>query len=205
MSDPVPLCRRTQSTIIKRDNGLDGRLLYCEIELSNWLLNAIEHNEVLTLSKTYFRLRKPIERRLYEIARKHCGSQEQWAVSLPILLKKTGSQSPERRFRQSVRELTRGNHLPEYEIFLDEATDTVIFSNREKLNKKENCKKYDQVFLDPAVYDQARKEAPGADVHALEHEWKYWLMNNEIIPTYPERHFLKFCRTWYEREKSLGF
>ncbi|WP_443019818.1 replication initiator protein A [Sphingobium sp. CAP-1] len=28
---------------------------------------------MLTLNRRYFRLRKPLERRLYEIARKHCG------------------------------------------------------------------------------------------------------------------------------------
>ncbi|MCA9184408.1 MAG: replication initiator protein A [Pirellulaceae bacterium] len=28
---------------------------------------------MLTLHRDYFRLRKPLERRVYEIARKHCG------------------------------------------------------------------------------------------------------------------------------------
>lgn len=32
-----------------------------------------------------FRLRKPIEWRLYEIARKHCGGQADWLVGLELL------------------------------------------------------------------------------------------------------------------------
>ena len=38
-------------------------------------MRAIESNEVVTISNDYFRLRRPLERRLYEIGRKHCGGQ----------------------------------------------------------------------------------------------------------------------------------
>lgn len=41
-----------------------------EIKLSDWVFNAIEHQEVLTLHRNYFRLRKPLERRMYELARR---------------------------------------------------------------------------------------------------------------------------------------
>src|SRR3546814_10297510 len=44
-----------------------------EVRLSDWVFNAIRSNEVLTLNRQYFRIRKPLARRLYEIARKHCG------------------------------------------------------------------------------------------------------------------------------------
>jgi len=53
------------------------RLDYCEVVLSDWLMRAIEANEVVTISNDYFRLRRPLERRIYEIARKHC------AITLP--------------------------------------------------------------------------------------------------------------------------
>ena len=65
---------------IRRKHGLDGRLLWCEIKLSDWVFNAIRAQEVLTLHRDYFRLRKPIERRVYELARKHCGQQDEWRV-----------------------------------------------------------------------------------------------------------------------------
>ena len=92
---------------IRRKHGMDGRLLWCEVKLSDWVFNAIRNEEVLTLHRDYFRLRKPIERRIYELARKHCGQQKLWRVSLEKLLLKTGSQSPEKRFRQMIRQLVQ--------------------------------------------------------------------------------------------------
>ena len=50
-------------------------------------------HEVLTLHRDYFRLRKPLERRMYELARKHCGKQDEWSISLELLRKKCGSAS----------------------------------------------------------------------------------------------------------------
>lgn len=55
----------------------DGRMLDVEITLSDWIFDAIENNNVLTIDRTYFFLRKPLERRLYELARKHCGNQRE--------------------------------------------------------------------------------------------------------------------------------
>src|SRR5690606_6297032 len=63
----------------------DGRMQEVEVKLSDWVFNAIRHKEVLTLHRDYFRLRKPLERRIYELARKHCGKQEEWSISLELL------------------------------------------------------------------------------------------------------------------------
>ena len=63
------------------------------------MFNAIEANEVLTLHPDYFRLRKPLERRIYEIVRKHCGNKQSWRIGTKLLLKKTGSQTPLWKFR----------------------------------------------------------------------------------------------------------
>jgi plasmid replication initiation protein len=35
-------------------------------------------------------MRKPLERRIYELARKHCGRQDQWRVSVEVLHRKSG-------------------------------------------------------------------------------------------------------------------
>ena len=68
-----------------------GRMISVMVTISDWLFRAVLSKSVLTLSRDYFRLRKPLERRVYEIARKHCGRQPEWRVSLETLLKKTGS------------------------------------------------------------------------------------------------------------------
>lgn len=189
------------STSIKRQHGLDGRLLSCEITLSDWVFNAIRHNEVLTLHRDYFRLRKPLERRVYELARKHCGQQPSWKVSIGVLLKKSGSQSPEPRFRQMVKELATSNHLPDYFTVFDVETDMVTFTNRGTL-KAAIAEPENEPWtglLRNSVYDDVREAAPGWDPRYLEEQWRAWVGENEIAPKHPENHFVKFCKSWFEK------
>ena len=122
---------------IRRKQGLDRRLLWCEIKLSDWVFNAIRAQEVLTLHRDYFRLRKPIERRVYELARKHCGQRDSWRIGLLTLLKKTGSQSPKKRFRQMIRHLVEHDHLPDYFVEFDSEGDMVVFRNRNTMSQHE--------------------------------------------------------------------
>lgn len=183
---------------IRRKQGLDGRLLWCEVKLSDWVFNAIRSLEVLTLHRDYFRLRKPIERRVYEIARKHCGQQDEWRVGLLTLLKKTGSQSPEKRFRQMIRHLVEHDHLPDYSVSFDPAADLVTFRNRGSMATSPPSSAWEG-RLDPETYNDAREVAPSWDVYYLEREWRRWLGENEIEPKVPARHFVKFCQSWYEK------
>jgi plasmid replication initiation protein len=53
----------------------EGRMQEVEIVLSDWVFQAVEAQEVLTLDRRYFQLAKPLERRLYELARKHVGNR----------------------------------------------------------------------------------------------------------------------------------
>ncbi len=95
------------------------RLRFLEIELSPWLFRAIEACDVLPISRSYFRLRRPLDRRIYELARKHCGQQHHWRVSLEVLQKKSGSNSPAKKFAFYVRHLIASNHLPDYTMTLE--------------------------------------------------------------------------------------
>lgn len=182
---------------IRRKHGLDGRLIWCEIKLSDWVFNAIHAQEVLTLHRDYFRLRKPIERRVYEIARKHCGSQPKWKVSLPLLLKKTGSQSPLKRFREMIRDLVAFDHLPDYSVSFDPDPDMVTFHNRGPLVAEPvETSALSAIRLQPDTYDKARAEAPRWDVHVLEQEWRDWMTET---PRNPDLAFIGFCRKVFER------
>jgi plasmid replication initiation protein len=184
---------------IRRKHGLDGRLISCEITLSDWVFNAIRHNEVLTLHRDYFRLRRPIERRIYELARKHCGQQASWKVSLEVLLKKSGSKSSEKEFRRSVRELAATDHLPDYLVTFDEKEGMITFQNRGTMKAALAPVEPWIGRLDADVFGDARNAAPGWDIHYLEQEWRCWLGENEIVPKHPERHFVKFCQSWFEK------
>jgi plasmid replication initiation protein len=105
------------------------RLDYCEIILSDWVMRAIETDEVVTISNDYFRLRRPLERRLYEIARKHCGNQKRWHINLAKLQAKTGSNAPLKKFRLNIRQIIQDDHTPFYRMELT-SDDLVIFRPR---------------------------------------------------------------------------
>ena len=91
-----------------------GRTLSVEVTLSEWLWNAIQAKEVLTISSDYFRLRKALERRLYELARKHVGRQASWSIELTSLHEKSGSKASAKEFARMLRDIILDGNLPEY-------------------------------------------------------------------------------------------
>ena len=101
---------------VRAHDDPDGRMAYIEIELGRWLFNAIDNDEVLTLSREYLALSRPMDRRLYEIARKHCGHQSEWTISLELLMKKTGSQGQKAKLKRRLLELQESGGLPEYDV-----------------------------------------------------------------------------------------
>lgn len=112
------------------EKGKGGRMVAVEVELPCWLWRAVEARHVLTLSRDYFRLRKPLDRRIYELARKHCGAQPKWRVNLAILHEKSGSTSTLREFRRLVKALAESGELPDYRIAFDAESDAVTFYAR---------------------------------------------------------------------------
>jgi len=134
---------------------------------------------VLTLSRDYFRLRKPLERRVYEIARKHCGRQPEWRISVDTLLKKSGSASPRRVFRAMVRAMIAEDHLPDYRME-EEPGDVIRFAPRAVVVEEMPFLPF-LPPLEPEVLDAARALAPGWDVHALEADWRaYWAASGRV-------------------------
>ena len=105
-------------------------MVQVSVTLSDWLYRAVMAKSVLTLSRDYFRLRKPLERRLYELARKHCGHQSIWSIGLELLQEKAGSKGSLREFRRMVREIAEGDALPDYRLVLDD-DDKVVFYTRD--------------------------------------------------------------------------
>jgi hypothetical protein len=181
----------------------DGRMQEVEIKLSDWVFNAIRHNEVLTLHRDYFRLRKPLERRMYELARKHCGKQKDWKISLDLLQKKCGSSSTTKEFKRLIQNIveqdTAHSHMPDYAVSLDEQW--VVFRNRGTMEKEKAVNKiYGGIRIDPESYHDARTVAVGWDVHFLEQEWRNWMADYDIEPPRDAgKAFIGFCRKWVEK------
>ncbi|WP_153558141.1 replication initiator protein A [Roseimaritima sediminicola] len=182
----------------RRKHGLDGRLLWVELELSEWLFNAIRQQEVLTLHRDYFRLRKPLERRIYELARKHCGRQRSWKCSIILLQKKSGAKSDAKRFRQLIRGIVATDHLPDYRLSYDWESDSVTFTNRKTMTDvpAKAPGKQISVTLSEDAFAQARRAAPGWDVYYLEREWRDWMSE---LPRNADAAFVGFCRTWFTK------
>lgn len=89
----------------------------CEISLNDWMFRAIvKDRRVLTISPRYFALSMGLERRLYELARKHCGYQDRWVVTLPRLIEKCGSVLEPRFFKPQLKKVVGDDGLPDYHV-----------------------------------------------------------------------------------------
>lgn len=106
----------------------DERMVAVEVTLSSWLYNAVRAYEVLSIHPDYFRLRKPLAKRLYELARKHCGHQSSWRIGLDSLYRKSGSRTSMKEFRRSIREIEEDGYLPQYWMHLN-SDDIVTFTS----------------------------------------------------------------------------
>lgn len=181
----------------RSENG--GRIVEMAIKLSDWVFRSIAAKEVLTLHRDYFRLRKPIERRVYEIARKHCGRQGSWKVSLDVLKLKCGSRAPLKGFRHDIKQLVNGDHLPDYSVTFDDE-DFVVFRNRGAQRALSVESIGDFPMFDPEVYHDARLAAPGYDVYYLEQEWReFWIDSGSPELRDAGAAFVAFCRRRYEK------
>ena len=116
--------------IIER-NPSNGRMVAIQLRLSDWLYNAVAAGEILTLNRDYFRLPGGLERRLYELARKHCGNQLKWRISLTLLHKKSGSRATLVKFREMLKRTAVADCLPDYRLSYDGKADQVLFYTKE--------------------------------------------------------------------------
>jgi plasmid replication initiation protein len=175
----------------RKGSMFSDRLRYLEIELSPWLFRAIEACEVLPISRNYFRLRRPLDRRIYELARKHCGQQSQWRVSLSVLQKKSGSNSPAKKFAFFIRHLAASNHLPDYAMTLEE--DQAVFwrraespaANRQGQGMPAPAslpaapQSERRIMVSMQAIEQLYEFAPGWDKYMLENLYIAWAKDKE--------------------------
>ena len=173
--------------IVRRSKG--GRMVSVRVTLSDWLWRAVLSKSVLTLSRDYFRLRKPLERRVYELARKHCGRQAEWRVSVATLHLKSGSAAPIRVFRAALRRMIEDDNLPDY-ILSEDPGDVIRVTAR-----RPRVAPGDLPPMDAATLETARALVPRADIHALEAEWRaWWAATGRPRLSSPSRAFLGWLK-----------
>jgi len=174
------------------------RLRYLEITLCEWLFRAIESAEVLPISRDYFRLRRPLDRRLYELARKHCGSKDKWRISIDKLQKKCGSKQERKSFVRHLRETVEADHIPDYALTLDD--DQVVFLRRGEgagvarvspaitapVENETNAVAATpttiperRILVSARAIERLYETAPGWDKYMLEHAYMDWAKDKE--------------------------
>ncbi len=181
-----------------RDGKLSpfGRMTKIRIRVSDWTFRAVKGMEVLTINPQYFRLRRPLERRIYELARKHAGEPRRgragtpgpFKIGLGKLQQKVGSNAPGKKFRFFLKEIIRDGNIPDYTIRLED--DLAVFeSTRPKLVAG-------RIPLKPETMDRAQKIAAekGIALAALEVEWNEWIASTGRMPEKPDGAFIGFCR-----------
>ncbi|MEM8868786.1 MAG: replication initiator protein A [Pseudomonadota bacterium] len=174
--------------IVRRSRA--GRMISVTVTLSDWLFRAVLNRSVLTLSRDYFRLRKPLERRIYELSRKHCGRQAGWKVSVATLHKKSGSTAPVRVFRAALRRMISEANLPDYTL-REEPGDLIVVERAGLVIDTTRAP-----ILPPTAYEAAREVLPGCDPYALEAEWRtWWEATGAPRLNAPEAAFLGWVRT----------
>jgi len=173
--------------IVRKTRG--GRMVSVSVTMSDWLFRAVTAKSVLTLSRDYFALRKPLERRIYELARKHCGNQREWRVTVGTLHTKAGSDAPVRVFRAAVRRMIVADGLPDYTLS-EEPGDVICVTRKRLVEDLPGLPPFA-----PATLDQAREMAPGWDIYALEAEWRaFWVTAGRQKLTSPDKAFLGWLR-----------
>jgi plasmid replication initiation protein len=173
--------------ILRKAKG--GRMILVTVTLSDWIFRSVVSKSVLTLHRDYFRLRKPLERRVYEIARKHCGRQAEWRIGLETLALKSGSTSPRRVFRKMVRDIAAEDALPDYRLEVTDG-DVVRFRARGPLGDEGRGPP-----LAADVHERLRAAAPGYDPYFLEREWRaHWARSGRPPLRHPEQALLAFAR-----------
>jgi len=95
-----------------------------EITLNDWMYRAlVQERRVLTINPAYFDLEGGLERRLYELARKHLGGQTIWKIGLEKLARKIGTTRDLRRFKHDLMKIITTNRIPDYHLSLEVMAD----------------------------------------------------------------------------------
>ncbi len=172
-----------------------GRMTKVRVKLSDWTFRAVQGMEVLTIDPQYFRLRRPLERRIYELARKHAGDQgHAFKIGLDKLQKKVGSNSPQKKFKFFVKQIAQDGHIPEYDVELQGAN-VVFTAKRDGFSKRQSEMNFGLPDTpSPDLLDKARRAAPDHDIYGLYAEWREFARRQPEPPRSLDAAFIGFCK-----------
>lgn len=189
-----------------------GRMNEIEITLSKWVFNAINEKggDLLTISRDYFRLRKPLELRLYEIARKQCGTKnKEWMRKISSLHTQMGSQSTLPEFRRMITRIVKDNikteHIPDYTFSISD--DRLYIRPKphfyQMYNKNSTTKPIDDILISTETFQKAKKLSGGWDIYMIEQHWKTMLKQKDSVPRSADGSFISYVK-WYAEENGMA-
>jgi plasmid replication initiation protein len=197
--------------VITRKTATGKRVMTAvELTINEWLWRGlVENRRVLTINRDYFQLDMGLERRLYELARKHCGRQREWRVGLARLAEKCGSVRGLKQFRSELAKIIRRDSLPDYDLSLERshANDGLagLVACFHPRIKQGNAFERElaptgplspTLGLRPRTVENARRAHPGHDIDALVHAWRDWTGQRGSHLRDPDKAFLAFCNTY---------
>jgi plasmid replication initiation protein len=184
------------------EESVFGRMTKVRIKVSDWTFRAVQGMEVLTISPQYFRLRRPLERRIYELARKHVGDQGRpFKIGIIKLQKKVGSNSPAKKFRFFLKQIAQDGNIPQYDITIEDST--VIFSKKSALpSTRQRQFDFDgeRFHVAPETFNKARHAAPGYDIQSLYQQWQNFAAKQSEPLRNPDAAFIGFCKRRHREE-----
>ena len=191
-----------------------------EVTLNRWMFNAVvKDRRVLTINRDYFRLTMGLERRLYELARKHVGHQPEWFIGLARLSEKCGSTREVRKFKADLHKVIARDSIPDYTAQLVDQADAP-FKTRDGHPLVRFAPKSEVVIppeppppasaptpqqpprLRMATIDEAQHRFPGYSIDYLERAWQDWTAGKGAVLRNPDKAFLAWCQT-YTRNNPL--
>lgn len=204
--------RRTQGEmfhLVEKSRYLEServkdRLIGVEITLSDWFYNSLIAKEVLTINKDYFRLRSPLERRIYEIARKHdthIKKSKHWTISLEKLRLKSGYTASLKHFKQAIKKICSSNHVPDYLLSLDDKG-MVFFERKSAVTDAAKKENKDDLLLPLELthalsgedISKAKKSAGKTDIYALWDEFRTYNLNKGTVLENVAAAFIGWCK-----------
>ena len=115
-----------------------GKVIKIEVILPEWLFAEIVSKKITTINPQYLEL-KPLEKRIYQIAKIHCRKDSFNNVfNLEYLAKKVGSFSTVELFRFKIKKMQEIQPLPDFLINYDRKEDKVWFTLREQPEHDKN-------------------------------------------------------------------
>lgn len=109
----------------------NGRIQGIKVKLSDWIYSAVNTRQILSIDPLYFSLGRPLERKIYQISRKHLGAKALWKIGIEKLLEKTGSRTSTKEFKRELNNVIKRDQIPNYRLKIER--ELVVFYTKDQL------------------------------------------------------------------------